>query len=130
MKYPAAALLLALATTAFASGWVEGHHYTRGQIVGYNGQQYEALQNHKAEKGAGWNPEAAPSLWRKLDRHTGHGGGWQEGRQYTKGQVIRYHGQAYRCLQGHKAEPGAGWSPDRAPSLWEKLDHDDNTRPR
>jgi hypothetical protein len=116
--------LLCSATLWAAGGWHEGRYYQAGERVQYHGQWYEALQGHDAVKGAGWNPEAAPSLWRKMTRadQGGQNGSWREGVSYRKGMVIFYRGQNYRCLQSHKAERGAGWSPDRAPSLWGNLD--------
>lgn len=47
--------------------WQEGKHYRKGQIVDYRGRSFRARQAHKAEKGANWNPVAAPSLWEPLE---------------------------------------------------------------
>lgn len=41
---------------------------------------------------------------------------WQADDAYTAGQLRRYAGQLYRCLQTHTAQ--ANWTPDTAPSLW------------
>ena len=47
--------------------WQEGKQYRKGQIVEYRGRSYRVRQAHKSERGANWNPEAAPSLWEALD---------------------------------------------------------------
>jgi chitinase len=46
--------------------WAEGTTYALGARVTYSGRLYEALVAHTAHIGAGWNPVAAPSLWRDL----------------------------------------------------------------
>ncbi|WP_410499917.1 carbohydrate-binding protein [Chitinibacter sp. S2-10] len=117
------AILLCCSLVWAQQAWQEGRHYGKGERVSYRGKNYEALQAHDAAKGANWNPLEAPALWRKIDAvpagGTGHG--WREGVQYQAGQMVIYRGQKYRCLQAHQAVAGAGWSPDQAPSLWEKL---------
>jgi hypothetical protein len=132
-RWRLAVMALLCSSAIWASApWQEGLHYRQGDRVHYRGQVYEALQAHQAVKGANWNPQAAPSLWRQLERvdaAAGHGS-WREGLQYSKGQLTSYRGRIYRCLQSHKAEKGAGWSPDRAPSLWEKLDEKPYPQPR
>lgn len=42
--------------------------------------------------------------------------GWAPNISYTVGQLRRYEGLLYRCLQAHTAQ--AGWEPDKAASLW------------
>ena len=41
---------------------------------------------------------------------------WQADVAYTVGQLRRYMGQLYRCLQAHTAQ--TDWTPDAALSLW------------
>ncbi len=48
--------------------WQEGKHYRQGQIVEYRGRSYRVRQAHQSERGANWNPEAAPSLWEVLEK--------------------------------------------------------------
>ncbi|OQS27471.1 lytic polysaccharide monooxygenase [Chromobacterium violaceum] len=43
---------------------------------------------------------------------------WREGVAYTVGQIVSYQGRRYRCLQGHTAWTGAGWTPSTQPALW------------
>lgn len=45
---------------------------------------------------------------------------WVEGATYEVGQVVIYGGRRYTCLQAHTAFVGAGWQPDRSPTLWKK----------
>jgi chitinase len=46
--------------------WAEGVAYSVGSRVTYSGRLYEARQAHTAPPGSGWNPVAAPALWRDL----------------------------------------------------------------
>lgn len=41
---------------------------------------------------------------------------WAENAPCRAGQLKRYEGALYRCLQDHTAQPG--WAPDKAPALW------------
>ena len=46
------------------NGWLEGRTYEKHHVVMYQGQQYRCMQRHTAWRGTGWNPVAAPALWR------------------------------------------------------------------
>lgn len=41
---------------------------------------------------------------------------WEPGVKYTKGQLRRYEGTLYRCVQAHTSQ--TGWEPDKTPALW------------
>lgn len=41
---------------------------------------------------------------------------WVPGVNYTVGQLRRYNGTLYRCVQAHTSQ--TGWEPDAAASLW------------
>lgn len=41
---------------------------------------------------------------------------WAPGEAYTEGQLRRYGGKLYRCVQGHTSQ--ADWTPDKTTSLW------------
>jgi len=49
-----------------AAEWQEGPSYGRGEVVFYRGSRFRCLQSHRAHRGSGWNPMAAPSLWEEL----------------------------------------------------------------
>lgn len=115
-------LLFISALASAANVWHEGRHYGKGDIVSYQGRTYQALQGHKAERGANWNPTAAPSLWTPFEINR-PSFSWQEGKQYRQGQIVEYHGRSYRVRQAHKSERGANWNPAAAPSLWEPLEN-------
>jgi chitin-binding protein len=53
-------------TSGTYPAWTEGQTYTVGQRVSYSGANYECVQTHTAWAGAGWNPAATPTLWRRL----------------------------------------------------------------
>lgn len=46
---------------------------------------------------------------------------WASGTAYTPGQLRRWEGVLYKCLQAHTAQEG--WGPEDAPALW-KLVYD------
>ncbi|WP_405096766.1 carbohydrate-binding protein [Micromonospora sp. NBC_01412] len=56
----------AAAVACSAPGWAEGTSYPAGTRVSYAGRLYQALVTHTPPAGAGWNPAAAPSLWKDL----------------------------------------------------------------
>lgn len=41
---------------------------------------------------------------------------WEPNIRYTAGQLRRYNGILYRCVQAHTSQEG--WEPDQAASLW------------
>jgi hypothetical protein len=76
--------LVALAPSGHAAGpvvlaactspqWAEGTTYAAGARVTYQSRTYEAIIAHTAVPGAGWNPVAAPTLWRDLGSCEGGG---------------------------------------------------------
>lgn len=44
---------------------------------------------------------------------------WHVGVDYRIGQVVRYQGQLYRCVQGHLSQ--ADWTPDTVAALWSSI---------
>lgn len=53
---------------------------------------------------------------------------WNSEDEYQTGMRVRYEGRLYRCLQGHRAQPG--WTPAAATSLWARvLVEDENVIP-
>ncbi len=52
------------AAAACRGTWTEGSSYNIGDGVNYSGGSYTAIQPHTACVGCGWNPVAAPSLWK------------------------------------------------------------------
>ena len=62
------------AAAACRGAWTEGTAYNTGDGVTYSGGSYSALVSHTACVGCGWNPVAAPSLW-KTGGDCGNGGG-------------------------------------------------------
>lgn len=47
---------------------------------------------------------------------------WREGVHYSQGEHVTYRGRLYVALQSHDAVKHAGWTPERAPSLWELVE--------
>lgn len=44
---------------------------------------------------------------------------WTIGQTYTKGDLVNYNGQTYKCIQSHTAH-ASNWTPVLAPALWAK----------
>lgn len=44
---------------------------------------------------------------------------WHSEKSYATGDVVKYNGNLYRCLQDHTSQND--WTPDAAPSLWAKI---------
>ncbi|WP_028455747.1 carbohydrate-binding protein [Chitinilyticum litopenaei] len=119
-------LLLGVTGVVMAAGsWREGVVYRQGDRVFFDGREYVAIQGHEAVKGAGWTPAQAPSLWQLAPQHAAAGGSaWREGRHYRRGDRVSYRGKVYVARQEHDAQPGAGWNPEQAASLWEYVPAD------
>jgi len=49
-----------------AEEWQEGTSYHAGDIVTYQGKNYEAIQAHTAHIGVNWTPSTSPTLWREV----------------------------------------------------------------
>jgi chitinase len=54
---------VAQAVDCTAVAWAEGSTYAAGAHVTHRGRGYTALVAHTAHVGAGWSPDATPSLW-------------------------------------------------------------------
>ncbi|MEU1434576.1 alpha-lytic protease prodomain-containing protein [Streptomyces sp. NPDC005775] len=64
--------------------------------------------------GAPTDPPTDPT-----DPPTDPDGSWAAGTTYAAGDVVTYGSGSYRCLQGHRAQPG--WTPPNVPALWRAL---------
>lgn len=49
---------------------------------------------------------------------------WHTGVDYKVGQIARYDGKLYRCVQAHASQEG--WEPDVTASLWSGISFDEN----
>lgn len=45
---------------------------------------------------------------------------WASGSEYSAGYKVQRAGGLWRCKQAHEAQ--AGWEPENAPALWERVD--------
>ncbi|GAA5784194.1 carbohydrate-binding protein [Chitiniphilus shinanonensis] len=74
------AAVLLVGQASAAPQWREGREYRTGEILVYHGKPYRVLQSHTAWRGAGWTPQAAPSLWEPVGK-----GRWRDdGRRYGR----------------------------------------------
>lgn len=83
--------------------WVKDKVYTKNQIVNFNGNKYICnvdILSCPPDKNA----------WSLLESE------WTTGVTYIVGQIVRYKGKTYKCLQQHNSI--ISWSPDSALSLW------------
>jgi len=49
---------------------------------------------------------------------------WQPGTDYVRGDIVKYHGQKFKAIQGHGSLEN--WAPGVTPALWGKLEDDDD----
>ncbi|WP_394828012.1 carbohydrate-binding protein [Pendulispora albinea] len=45
---------------------------------------------------------------------------WAAGVRYTAGQIVRFNGSGYQCVQAHTSQ--ADWTPTAVPALWSPVD--------
>jgi hypothetical protein len=97
----------------FEADWEALRNYQKGDIVRYGGNQYIALTNH-AEK----NPVVETTDWQLFSQGLRFLGDWQDDstlQDYRVGEVVRYGGYTYLCIQDHQ---------DQTPtntSYWQRL---------
>ena len=93
--------------------WVANVAYSAGQYRRYGGRLYRCLQAHTSQ--AGWEPDAAVSLWKLAADPTEE---WPEWSQpigamdaYAKGDRVSHNGERWiSAIDGNVWEPGVyGW---------------------
>lgn len=94
--------------------WIsDSHDYTIGDRVQYGGLLYRCLTAHASQ--ASWSPDAAPSLWVRIDDPTIE---WPEWRQpsgstdaYAKGAKVSHNGKRWTSdVDANVWEPPAQWT--------------------
>jgi len=110
------AAVLCVAVDAFAetAQWEAYTCYAVGDVVSYEGSEYEAIQAHTALPG--WEPPNVLALWEKLP---GNSMDWEVQVYYAVGDVATYGDYLYEAIQAHTALPG--WEPPNVPALWEEV---------
>ena len=97
----------------FEADWEALRNYQKGDIVRYGGNQYIALTNH-AEK----NPVVETTDWQLFSQGLRFLGDWQDDstlQDYKVGEVVRYGGYTYLCIQDHQDETPTNTS------YWQRL---------
>lgn len=92
-----------------------GHDYTNGERIKYDGVLYQCLQGHTSQ--ADWSPTAAHSLWSKVldsgtsDTPAGEVPEWvqpESTNPYPLGARVRHKGKCWESLVANNVwEPGA-----------------------
>lgn len=90
-----------------------GHDYTAGDRVQYGGLLYRCLTAHTSQ--ASWSPDAAPSLWVRIDDPSVE---WPEWRQpagstdaYPAGAKVSHNGKRWTSdVDANVWEPPAQWT--------------------
>ena len=92
-----------------------GKGYKAGDLLRYNGQLVQVLQQHTSQ--AGWTPDNAPSLFAKvLTDPTGESIlPWEQPdstNPYMKGDKVKHNGYTWECaIDNNVWEPGVyGWN--------------------
>lgn len=79
-----------------AGEWQPWTAYGAGDVVSYDGSEYECIQTHVSQPG--WEPPNVPALWAAVAPPSAD---WAVGVAYKVGDVVTYLGNEYRCLQAH-----------------------------
>jgi FtsP/CotA-like multicopper oxidase with cupredoxin domain len=92
--------------------WRTGISYRVGDIVDFNGIDYQVRQSHVSQ--SDWTP---PQVFALFERVNNQNGDWAPQIIFRVGHRTRFNGHIYRAIQQHQAIPG--WEPDRTPALWQ-----------
>jgi len=116
------ALLMMIATIsgALAADWTTGVSYSIGDVVTYQGTDYECVQSHTSQ--AGWTPTAVPALWQVYVSSGDpfvNGDEWQAGVSYAVGDEVTYEEQLYVVRQAHTSQ--ADWLPSVVLALYKPV---------
>lgn len=92
--------------------WDAAAAYAAGDRVRYNALLYKCLQAHTAQ--AGWKPDAAPSLWTRIDDPAVQWPAWVQPSStnpYGMGAKVTHKGKKWISTNGSNVwEPGVyGW---------------------
>ena len=94
--------------------WAQQTEYDENSRVRYAGNLYKCLLAHTSQ--AGWTPDAAPSLWGRINDPAQE---WPQWRQplgstdaYTKGAKVSHNGKRWTSdVDANVWEPGVyGWT--------------------
>ena len=108
----------AVRTAALFPWWDAAAHYLAGDRVRYDAQLYKCLTEHDAQ--ATWTPDAAPSLWARIDDPAVE---WPEWVQpagatdaYAAGAKVSHNGKHWISdVDVNVWEPGVyGWTEEGA----------------
>lgn len=96
--------------------WVANEKVYRGTRRTYADKTWECLQDHVTQED--WTPPLTQTLW-KLYVVVVPEADWAYPVAYKVGDIVKYLGIRYQCLQAHTSQ--AGWTPAAVPALWRKL---------
>ena len=135
-----------LPVIANAAEWREGVSYKVGEVVTYNGTNYECLAGHTAWVGANWNPRDTTTLWKVTEKNESTPTGQTTtpstsqkeskvkgeytskiGETYNVGDMVRYNGKEYICKTTHTYHGDPSWLPGGAGNLWMLASEGNNT---
>lgn len=96
----------------------EGHQYSVGDRVEYDGELYKVIQAHTSQ--ADWDPKSAPSLFAKvLTSQTGEPLPWVQPdstNPYMRGDQVTWKGKVYESMIDNNV-----WSPTDYPDGWKEI---------
>ena len=109
----------ALTVSTLYPGWDEAAHYEVDQIVRFDGSLYRCEQAHDAQ--ADWTPDAAPSLWSRIDVAGDGVDVWTQPtgahNAYNAGDRVHY--PTANDPVYVSTIDGNVWSPDAYPQGWQ-----------
>ena len=83
----------------FVGDWAQGTEYNLGDLVVYNGNLWECIQDHLAATFF-----ADINHWTEKTLHQSFEGDWQQNTAYGPGALLKYNGIVYRCVQAHLSQ--------------------------
>jgi spore coat protein A, manganese oxidase len=92
--------------------WKSGTSYKVGDIVDFNGVDYQVRIAHTAQ----FTPPQTFNLWERVNNMNGD---WAAQTIYKVGHRVRFQGHIYRAIQQSQGIPGQ--EPPRTPALWELI---------
>ena len=103
--------------------WASGVAYSKGQVVKYNDELWEVIQDHSSQ--SDWTPDSVPALFKSVTAPTTTDGaeivpdfkqptGGHDA--YKKGDKVKFEGKVYESLIDNNS-----YSPKDYPQGWKEI---------
>ncbi len=99
--------------------WTVNTKYVFGDVVKYKGYIYRCVVGHTSSGTALLGLEADSGQWEIVFRTEQWKADWQVATRYAVGDVVKYGGTVYRCINGHNSASTVDLGLEAAQSNWE-----------